>query len=82
MSLHSPVLKKAEDQASVKKEDGKAEDSPAAKRLCTIYEKKMSKLPEGTWGLSRILKTIWTYWKRVFANHVESRLVVFPRYIV
>ncbi|CAK9026556.1 unnamed protein product [Durusdinium trenchii] len=40
-ALQSPVLKKAEEKATVKREDGKSnEESPSAKRLCGIYEKK------------------------------------------
>ncbi|CAK9013014.1 Uncharacterized protein SCF082_LOCUS11746 [Durusdinium trenchii] len=42
-ALQSPVLKKAEEKATVKREDGKSnEESPSAKRLCGIYEKKVS----------------------------------------
>lgn len=51
-ALQSPVLKKAEEKATVKREDGKSnEESPSAKRLCGIYEKKVSKLPAGDLSL-------------------------------
>ena len=53
-SQHSPVLKKAEEKAGVKSEDKVQEDSPAAKRLCSIYEKKMKSLPEGDLGLVKV----------------------------
>ena len=52
--MFSPLLKKAEDKAVVKtdEKDQKGEPSPpAAKRLCTVYAKQLSRLPTGDQGL-------------------------------
>ena len=65
---HSPVLKKAEEKAGVKSEDKVQEDSPAAKRLCSIYEKKMKSLPQGDLGLVK------DSWLKAEAIHILTMM--------
>ena len=54
--MHSPLLKKAEDKAVIKKDEPKdekdsSESTPPAKKLCTVYAKQINRLPPGDHGL-------------------------------
>ena len=51
--FNSPLLKKAEEKACVKKDesDDGSTPSPPAKKLCTVYAKQLAKLPSGDQGL-------------------------------
>lgn len=52
--FNSPLLKKAEEKAGVKKDespDDGCTPSPPAKKLCTVYAKQLTKLPPGDQGL-------------------------------
>lgn len=72
----SPALKRAEEKASFKKEEGSpADDSPALKRMCTMVDKKLSKLPAGDLSLVKdtppvILVTPFS--KNIFVMGVPS----------
>ena len=52
--FNSPLLKKAEEKACVKKDespDDGSTPSPPAKKLCTVYAKQLAKMPSGDQGL-------------------------------
>lgn len=61
-TMLSPLLKKAEEKAGVKKEESpdSKSGSPPVKKLCTVYSKQLARLPQGDQGLvkERGLKTV------------------------
>lgn len=62
-TMLSPLLKKAEEKAGVKKDESpdSKSGSPPVKKLCTVYSKQLARLPQGDQTLVKEgnLKTVF-----------------------